>query len=126
MKNFKKYYVLPATPEEVYIALTNPLSLQLWTGEKALMSTVPGSEFSLWDGSINGVNLEFQENKKLVQQWFFGEQTEPSVVTIILHTHGDGTSVELIHTNIPDSDFNDIVEGWNESYFASLYDFFVE
>jgi activator of HSP90 ATPase len=126
MKNFKKYYVLPATPEEVYNALTNPLSLQLWTGEKAVMSVIPGTEFSLWDGSISGVNLEFIENKKIVQQWFFGDQVDASIVTILLHAHDDGTSVELLHTNIPDNDFNDIIEGWNEAYFAALYDFFVE
>jgi uncharacterized protein YndB with AHSA1/START domain len=126
MKNFKKYYILPATPEEIYNCLTNPLALQLWTGEKAEMSIIPNSEFSLWDGSITGLNLEFHENSKIVQQWFFGEQEEASVVTIKLHPHGDGTSVELLHTNIPDSDFNDIVEGWNDSYFAALYDFFVE
>jgi activator of HSP90 ATPase len=71
MKNFKKYYIIPATPEEIYNSLTNPLSLQLWTGEKAEMSTQPNSEFSLWDGSITGINLEFEENKKIVQQWYF-------------------------------------------------------
>jgi uncharacterized protein YndB with AHSA1/START domain len=126
MKNFKKYYIIPASPEEVYISLTNPLSLQLWTGEKAEMLAEPNTEFSLWDGSITGINLEFEENKKIVQQWHFGEQQEASIVTIKLHPHGDGTSVELFHTCIPDTDFNDIVEGWNDSYFAALYDFFVE
>jgi activator of HSP90 ATPase len=126
MKNFKKYYIIPGTPEEIYNALTNPLSLQLWTGEKAEMSAEANTEFSLWDGSITGLNIEFEENKKIVQQWFFGEQTEASIVTIKLHAHGDGTSVELLHNNIPDDDFNDIVEGWNDSYFAALYDFFVE
>ena len=126
MKNFKKYYIIPATPEEIYNSLTNPLSLQLWTGEKAEMSTQPNSEFSLWDGSITGINLEFEENKKIVQQWYFGEQSEASIVTIKLHAHGDGTSVELLQTKIPDNDFTDIVDGWNDSYFAALYDFFVE
>ena len=74
MKNFKKYYIIPATPEEIYISLTNPLSLQLWTGEKAEMSTEPDTEFSLWDGSINGINIAFEENKKIVQQWFLANK----------------------------------------------------
>jgi activator of HSP90 ATPase len=126
MKNFKKYYIIPATPEEIYISLTNPLSLQLWTGEKAEMSTNPDTEFSLWDGSITGINIAFEENKKIVQQWFFGEQAEASIVTIKLHAQGEGTSVELLHTSIPEPDFNDIVEGWNDSYFAALHDFFAE
>lgn len=124
MKDFKKYYLIAAPPEEVYLALTFPATLQLWTGEPAEMSTEPGSEFSLWDGSIVGKNLEFVPSKKIVQQWYFGEQVEPSIVTIILHPHATGTSAELRHTNIPDADYDDIVEGWTESYFGSLQEFY--
>jgi len=126
MKDFKKYYTLPASPEEVYLALTVPATIYLWTGEEAEMSTEPGSEFSLWDGSIVGKNLEFEKGKKIVQQWYFGEQEEPSIVTIKLHPLKDGTSVELKHTNIPDNDYEDIIEGWNSSYFGSLSEFYDE
>lgn len=124
MKDFKKYYTIPATPEEIYNALTNPLSLQIWTGEEAQMSTGPGSEFSLWDGSIVGKNLEFVENKKIVQQWYFDGQPEESIVTIILHADKHGTSVELRHTNIPDAEYQGFVEGWDDAYFGPLTDFF--
>lgn len=124
MKDFKKYYHIPATPEEVYIALTNPLTIELWTGETAEMTAEPGSEFSLWEGSIVGKNLEFEEGKKIVQQWYFDGQPEMSVVTIKLHPDKEGTSVELRHTNIPDADYAEFAEGWNGSYFGPLADFF--
>ncbi len=126
MKDFKKYYSIPAPAEDVYIALTNPVTLQLWTGEPAEMSTIPGSEFSVWDGSITGINIEFVPGKKLVQEWYFGDQPEKSVVTILLHTKGLGTSVELLHTNIPDEDYDDMVDGWNNSYFGVLREFYQE
>ncbi|HEX8548951.1 MAG TPA: SRPBCC family protein [Cytophagaceae bacterium] len=124
MPDFKKYYIIPASPEELYIALTNPATIQLWSENEADMSTVPGSEFSLFEGNIVGKNLEFVENKKIVQEWYFGEQPQPSIVTIILHAHKSGTSVELRHTNIPESDFEDIKEGWNELYFGALEEFY--
>ena len=125
MKEFKKYYILEATPEDVYNALTNPIALRLWTNEEAEMSTEPGSEFSIMGGSIVGKNLAFEENKSITQQWYFGEDDEaPSIVTIKLHTHPDGTSVELRHTNIPDEAYNDITEGWSSTYFGSLQDYF--
>lgn len=124
MKDFKKYYLLPATPEEIYMALTNPLTIELWTGEEAVMSTEPGSEFSMWEGSIVGRNLEFEEGKKIVQQWYFDGQPEASIVTIKLHPDKKGTSVELRHTNIPDADYESFTEGWNDSYFGPLADFF--
>lgn len=124
MKNYKNYYIIQGTPEEVYLALTNPPTIQLWTGEPAEMSTIPGSSFSLWEGSIEGINLEFEPGKKIVQEWFFGEQEEPSIVTIILHPHKQGTSAELRHTNIPEEAYSDIVSGWNEIYFHRLIDFY--
>ena len=124
MKDYKKYYIIPAAPEEVYEALTNPTVLETWTGEPAEMTTEPGSEFSLWEGSIVGKNLEFVENKLIRQQWYFGDQEEDSIVLIKLHPHKYGTSVELKHTNIPDQDFDDITEGWNDAYFGSLENFF--
>ncbi|MGN6509954.1 MAG: SRPBCC domain-containing protein, partial [Chitinophaga sp.] len=108
MKDFKQHFVIPAPPEEVYRALTYAPTIQLWTGDKAEMSAEPGTEFSLWDGSISGRNIEFEEGRKIVQEWYFGEQETPSVVTIILHPHKKGTSAELRHTNIPDEDFEDI------------------
>lgn len=126
MKDFKKYYLVPATPDEVYLALTVAATIQLWTGEEAQMSTEPGSEFSLWEGSIVGKNLEFEPGKKIVQQWYFDGQPEESIVTIKLHFDKKGTSVELRHTNIPDEDYKNMTEGWDDAYFGSLIDFFEE
>jgi len=125
MKDYKKYFIIPAPPDEVYRALTTETAIQLWTGEKVQMEALPGSEFSLWDGSITGRNLKFEPENKIVQQWYFGEHEAESIVTIKLHPHKDGTSFELRHSNIPDEDYDDIVEGWNDTYIASLIDFFL-
>lgn len=126
MKDYKKYYLITAPPEDVYLALTNPLTIHLWSGEPAEMSEEPGSEFSLWDGSIVGKNLEFEKNKKIVQQWYFGDQPVDSIVTIKLHPAPEGTSVELRHINIPDDDFEDIKLGWDTEYFGALVEFYEE
>lgn len=124
MKDYKKYYIITAPPMDVYRALTNPNTIHLWSGEEAVMSTEPGSEFSMWEGSITGMNIEFEEGRKIVQEWYFGESEARSIVTIKLHEHKKGTSVELYHTNIPDDAYDDITEGWDEVYFSSLQDFY--
>lgn len=125
MKDLKKYYTLHADPADVYNALTNTRMLEIWTGEDVIMETEPNTEFSLWNGSITGLNLEFEKNKKIVQQWFFGEDDEKSIVTIKLHPHKKGTSVELRHTNIPEEAFDNISEGWDEDYFGALNELFI-
>jgi activator of HSP90 ATPase len=124
MKDFKKYYIIPAEVEDVYIALTNPFTIELWTGYPAVMDDNPGTEFSLWEGDICGKNIEIEKNKKIVQQWYFGDQPEDSIVTIKLFPDKKGTQVELNHKNIPDEDFESIKEGWNEYYFGSIKEFY--
>lgn len=126
MKDYKHYYILQAEPEIVYQALTVPATIQLWSGHPAEMSTEPGSEFSFFGGDIVGKNLEFEPNHKIVQQWYFGEEGEESIVTIKLHPHAQGTSVELRHTNIPDEVYDEFVRGWDEAFFGSLQDFYEE
>jgi len=124
MKDFKKYYIIPAEPEEVFIALTNPFTIELWTGYPAIMDSNVDTEFSLWEGDITGKNLEIINNAKVVQEWYFGEQEEKSIVTVKIFENKKGSQVELNHTNIPDEDYENIVEGWNEYYFGAIKSFF--
>ncbi len=124
MKDFKKYYKIDAPPEMLYNALTNAATIQLWSGAPAIMEPVEGTEFSLWEDSITGKNISFIPGKKIVQEWYFGDQAEPSIVTIILHEDKGGSSVEVRHSNIPDEDFDNITEGWTENYMGSLIDFY--
>ncbi len=124
MKDLKKHYRIKATPAEVYNALTNPFAIELWTGEEAVMSTNAGEEFSLFGGDIVGRNLQFEPDRKITQEWYFGDQEIPSIATITLSPEKFITKIELLHTNIPDEAYEDISQGWDDSYFASLKDFF--
>ena len=126
MKNFKKYYIVPASPEEIYRALTTEITIRLWTGDLAEIEASENGEFSMWAGAISGKFIKLEPFSKIIQQWYFGEQTEPSLVTIKLHQDKRGTSFEVQHSNIPDDAFDDIVEGWDDTYMASLIDFYRE
>ena len=126
MRDYKKYTYIPAPPEEVYLALTKDISIKLWTGAEVEFEEKPDTEFSFWDGDIVGKNLEFETNKKIVQQWYFGEDNAPSIVTIKLHPDKKGTSMEFVQTNIPDEDYEDFTEGLEAQYFGGLIDFFEE
>jgi len=122
MKNYKTYFQIKAEPQDVYTALTNPFTIELWSGESAVMSTEVGAEFSLWSGDIVGKNIELIENEKLVQQWYFGDDDDesPSIVTIKIWPRNTVSSVEILHTNIPDEAYDNIVEGWNEAYLGAV------
>ena len=124
MKTFKKTFQIKAEPSDVYAALTNPYTIELWTGHPAVMSTVPGSEFSLWEGDITGKNISFIQDKNIVQEWYFGDQTEKSIVTITIRKEREESLVTVEHTNIPDDDFADIADGWREYYFGAINNLF--
>ncbi len=124
MKNFRKTFSINAEPADVYSALTNPYTIELWSGYPAQMSTEPGSPFSLWEDDITGRNIEFVQDRKVVQEWYFGEQTEASIVTITISPDRENSIVTVDHTNIPDEDFADIAEGWREYYIGAIISFF--
>jgi uncharacterized protein YndB with AHSA1/START domain len=123
-KSLKLYRKIKATPEEVYRALTNPFTIELWSGEPAVMSDKPDSEFSLLNGEITGRNLEFEADKLLRQQWDFEGEEEVSIVTIKLFPEKGGTQMQVDHTGIPEKAFENIRQGWKEFYLDALQDFF--
>ena len=124
MKTFKKTFKINAEPSDIYSAVTNPYTIELWSGYPAQMSTEPGSEFSLWEGDITGKNLEFVQDKKVVQEWYFGDQVDKSIVTITIVPDMENSLVTVEHTNIPDEEFNDIADGWREYYIGTIINFF--
>ena len=124
MKELRKYYRIKGTSEEIYAALINPFAITLWTGGEAEMKEEPGTRFSLFDGDIEGINIAFEQNSKIIQEWFFGDQEEKSIVTITLRPDRHYTKIELHHTYIPDEAYEDIAHGWDAYYFGGLKDFF--
>lgn len=124
MKTIRQHHFINATPEEVFIALTNPFTIELWSGHPAVMENKEGTEFSMFDGDIAGKNLKIVENEQLVQEWYFGESETQSVVTITLKEHQLGTKVMLEHTNVPDEDAVEFTEGWNDFYWGAMKDYF--
>jgi activator of HSP90 ATPase len=124
MKDIKQYHFINALAEEVFNAITNRFAIELWSGYPAQMEPVENTEFSIFDGDITGINLQVVQNKKLVQQWYFGELEPPSLVTIELKENKKGTKVSLLHTNVPDEDFENIEQGWTIYYWGAIKEFF--
>ncbi len=120
MKDYKNYFRIKAEPQDIYACLTNPATIELWSGYPAKMENVPGSEFEIWDGDITGRIISLVPEREIVQQWYFDTQQEESIVTIKLHPDKNQVSVELRHTNIPDEVYDEFVTGWEEYFFGAI------
>jgi len=123
LKEYKTRLKVNAELEDAFAAFTNPFTIELWSGYPAVMSTEPGSEFSLWEGDITGRVLEVEEENKIVQEWYFGEQEQASIATLKFFTQGSKVQIDLLHTNIPEEAYEDIVEGWDEYYLGAIKTF---
>ncbi|MBI9065384.1 MAG: SRPBCC domain-containing protein [Marinilabiliaceae bacterium] len=123
LKELRTRVKIKAEMEDVYAAFVNPFTIELWSGYPAEMSTEPGSPFSLWEGDISGHNIEFEEQKRIVQEWYFGEQDQPSIATIKFFKDGGKVQVDVIHTNIPEDAYEGITEGWNDYYLGAIKTF---
>ncbi len=124
MRTIKQMHHISASPNEVYTALTNPFTIELWSGFPAIMSTIPETEFLLFDGDITGRNIEFIDNKLIRQLWYFEGDSENSVVTFILKSDKNSTIIELCHTNVPEKVYDEMADGWKNIYFRNLKEFF--
>ena len=88
--DIKFYEYIEGEPTDIFMALTNPRSIELWSSLPADMSAEEGYEFSIFDGDIVGKNLKVIENQLIEQEWYFDDDNAaPSIVTIKLHLAGD-------------------------------------
>ena len=120
MKNIRKTFHIKASREVIFTAITNPLTIELWTGYPAEMEPVPGTRFSMYDGDITGTIMALDPPSMVEQQWDFGDQTTPSLARIELFEEGAKTRLELNHSNIPEEAFENINTGWKEYFFGAL------
>eukprot|EP00238_Polyblepharides_amylifera_P008923 CAMPEP_0196581100 /NCGR_PEP_ID=MMETSP1081-20130531/32395_1 /TAXON_ID=36882 /ORGANISM="Pyramimonas amylifera, Strain CCMP720" /LENGTH=334 /DNA_ID=CAMNT_0041901201 /DNA_START=104 /DNA_END=1105 /DNA_ORIENTATION=+ len=92
---------------DVFDALTQAQRIMAFTQARAESDPRPGGKFSMFEGSVHGVNVEMVPGQKLVQQWRFTNWPEDcySTVTITFKEPEPGnTIVALLQTGIPDED----------------------
>ncbi len=118
--------VIPASPEEVYHAWLSSEGHSGMTGSPASISDQVGDEFTAWDGYIHGKNLELEPHSRIVQSWRTSEfsASEPdSRIEITLVPVGTKTKLTLHHTGLPPHG-GQYEEGWVESYFEPMKEYF--
>jgi uncharacterized protein YndB with AHSA1/START domain len=113
--------VLPAGPDEVFDAWTTPSRMAAWmspvgAAEAEVDLRVGGSfRVVMVEARLehSGEYLEIDPPRRLVFTWispFTG--AEPSVVTVEMLPHDDGTRVVLTHERLPE----DVVDGHRDGW----------
>ena len=120
--------VFPTTCSELYYAWLSSDGHSAMTGSPAEVSDEVGAKFTAWDGYITGKNLALDPGKRILQTWRtseFDDKDPDSILEILLTPVKQGSRLTLRHTNLPLHGMQ-YKEGWVESYFEPMREYFAD
>ncbi len=124
MKNeFTLVVTINSKAEKFYEAYLSSEGHTALTGSPARVDGTVDGDFTAWDGYIQGMFLELEKNKRIVQAWRtaeFPEEAEDSIVEILLEEDHGKTKLTLKHTNIPKGQMDNYKAGWEDFYFKPM------
>jgi activator of HSP90 ATPase len=128
MKNeFALTVTINAKADKIYEAYLSSEGHTAITGSPARVDGTVDGDFSAWDGYIQGMFLELEKNKKIVQAWRtseFPSEAEDSIVEILLEESHGKTKLTLKHSNIHEGQAEDYKTGWEDFYFKPMREYF--
>lgn len=118
MAEYRTSIEIEAEPGVVFDYLVTEAGMTAWMGRHATLDPRDGGEFAvdIAGYSIRGTYLEVERPHRVVVSWgIVGSPELPagaSTVTFTLHPTVQGTRVELLHAQLPDSELDGHADGW--------------
>jgi activator of HSP90 ATPase len=125
--NFTLTVTIHAKAETIYKAWLSSEGHSAITGSPAKIDGTVDGDFVAWDGYIQGMFLELEENKRILQAWRtaeFPSEAEDSIVEILLEESHGKTKLTLNHSNIPEGQADGYKKGWEDFYFKPMKEYF--
>ncbi len=123
-KSIEQSVIIKASPHEVYEAFIDSKKHSKFTESKAIISREIGGKFSIFEGDLEGKNIELVQDVKIVQSWRSNEESWPkthySTITIELEPVANGTLLKFTQTEVPITSYESVKDGWNEYYWEPL------
>lgn len=121
-KTIRQSITFEVSPHEVYEALMDSKKHAKFTGSEASISRQIGGQFTAYDGSLEGKNLDLVPDRKIVQSWRATDWPERhySKVTFSLKEVDGGTRLTFTQTGVPEEFYEDIRQGWHDYYWNPM------
>jgi uncharacterized protein YndB with AHSA1/START domain len=110
---------IDAPPDRVFEFLTTDAGMTSWMGQWASLDPVVGGRFAVDIAGypVRGVFLEMDPPRRVTVSWgFAGNESLPagaSTVSFELVPTDAGTHLEVVHTDLPESDVAGHQAGWS-------------
>jgi activator of HSP90 ATPase len=113
--------VLPASAASLFDTYLDPQAHEAITRAPVTIGRIAGSEFKAFGGVLTGTILAVVRSSLIVQSWRSAkfEPADPDS-TLILSFQSEGANgrIDLVHLDVPDHDYNGVVEGWEKFYWT--------
>ena len=89
------------------------------TGHPVKIAAEPGAVFEAFDGMLSGEILQLIPGQLIVQSWRsaeFREEDDDSTLILMFSAEGEHGRIDLVHLDVPDHDYDDVVVGWKQHY----------
>ena len=127
-KTIEQSVIINATPHQVFETLMDSEKHSELTGSDANISREVGGSFEVWDGYIEGNNIEIIPGKKIVQNWRGEEECWPeghySIITIELAEVEGGTRLDFTQEDMPEDCYDNFYKGWYDNYWNPMQEIF--
>ncbi|MEK6255761.1 MAG: SRPBCC domain-containing protein, partial [Chloroflexota bacterium] len=100
-----------------------------FTGGTAEIEPKVDEEYIAWDGYIWGKTLELVPHSRIVQSWRtaeFNDDDPDSKIVVEMEQVGGMSTLTLTHTNLQPGQGVKYEQGWEDSYFAPMRDYYTE
>ena len=122
----KVIYSVPASI--IFKSMTDQIQVCQFTRCLAVSEPVPEGRLEMFDGSIQGIYKEIEENKLIKMKWKFKEWPEYADVVVAFESFNDSCEVKVSFTNIPSHDNHNqyvhvesIQQGWKQNIFKMIH-----
>lgn len=113
--------VLPASAESLFDAYLDPAAHAAITGNPVEIAAEPGANFNAFDGMLSGTILQVVRPRLIVQSWrsaHFHAEDRDSTLILSFTPAGNEGRIDLVHLDVPDHDYDDVVTGWQNYYWT--------
>jgi activator of HSP90 ATPase len=118
-----KTVILPAPASELYEMYMDADAHEKFTGGgKVKISEDPGSDFEAFGGLLLGATLQTIKPRLIVQSWrsvnFDKDDPDSTLIIMFSEEEQDVGRIDLVHTDVPESDYQGVSGGWESRYFT--------
>lgn len=121
-KSIRQTVHFKTSPKVIYGMLMDQAKHATFTGSEVRISKEIGGPFSVWGGSLSGVQLELVPGKRIVQSWRADDWPagHHSTATYELSKTDAGCTLVFTQTGVPVEHHASVNEGWRTFYWSPM------